>query len=64
MRGPLNCRSLGFAGDDKGEGGASMENSCSVKAVFFDRALKCSSPACSRGLPHLSLPSPPNGEVQ
>jgi hypothetical protein len=27
-RGPLNCRSLGFARDVKGEGGASMESSC------------------------------------
>jgi hypothetical protein len=25
-RGPLNCRSLGSARDDKGEGGASMES--------------------------------------
>jgi hypothetical protein len=35
---PLNCRSLGFARDDKGEAGASMESSRSVKAMFFDRA--------------------------
>ena len=26
-RGPLNCRSLRFGRDDKGEGGASMESS-------------------------------------
>src|SRR5580704_9666431 len=26
-----NCRSLGFARDDKGEGGASMEHRCLVK---------------------------------
>jgi len=26
--GPLNCRSLGFARDDKGEGAASMKSGC------------------------------------
>jgi hypothetical protein len=26
--GPRNCRSLGCARDDKGEGGASMESGC------------------------------------
>jgi hypothetical protein len=35
-RGPLNCRSLGFARDDKGESGASMESSCRIEAVFHD----------------------------
>jgi hypothetical protein len=28
MSGPLNCRSLGFARDDKGEGGASIQIRC------------------------------------
>jgi hypothetical protein len=27
-KGPRNCRSLGFARDDKGEGDASMESGC------------------------------------
>ena len=27
-KGPLNCRSLGCARDDKGEGDASMKSSC------------------------------------
>jgi hypothetical protein len=33
-RGPLNRRSLGFARDDKGEGGAPMKSSCGIEAVF------------------------------
>ena len=33
-RGPLNCRSLGCARDDKGEGDASMESGCWTEGVF------------------------------
>jgi hypothetical protein len=31
--GPRNCRSLGFARDDKGEGDASMKSGCWTKGV-------------------------------
>ena len=33
-KGPRNCRSLGCARDDKGEGYASIESSCLIEAVF------------------------------
>jgi hypothetical protein len=33
-KGPRNCRSLGCARDDKGEGGASIESGCSTEGVF------------------------------
>jgi hypothetical protein len=34
-KGSLNRRSLDFARDDKGEGGASMESSCRMEAFFI-----------------------------
>ena len=33
-KGPRNCRSLGCARDDKGEGDASMESGCWTEGVF------------------------------
>jgi hypothetical protein len=32
--GPRNCRSLGYARDDKGEGNASMKSGCWTDVVF------------------------------
>jgi hypothetical protein len=32
--GPRDCRSLGFARDDKGEGNGSLESGCRTEAVF------------------------------
>jgi hypothetical protein len=34
-KGPRNCRSLGFARDDKGKGDASMESGCWTEGVFI-----------------------------
>jgi hypothetical protein len=33
-KGPRNCRSLGFARDDKGKGDGSMESGCGTEGVF------------------------------
>jgi hypothetical protein len=35
-----------FARDDKGEAGVSMESSCLVKAVFFDKAHRSRGTCC------------------
>jgi hypothetical protein len=34
-KGPLNCRSLGFARDDKGEGGGHIKSGCRAEAFFI-----------------------------
>ena len=35
MKGPRNCRSLGFARDDKGKGNGSMKGGCRTDAFCF-----------------------------
>jgi hypothetical protein len=44
-----NCRSLGFARDDKGEGDASMESGSWIEAFFL------TFPATTQGVAHISL---------
>jgi hypothetical protein len=34
-KGPQNCRSLGFARDDKGKGDGSIENGCWTETFFI-----------------------------
>jgi hypothetical protein len=34
-KGPQNCRSLGFARDDKGKGNGSVESGCCTEAFFI-----------------------------
>jgi hypothetical protein len=34
-KGPLNCRFLGFARDDKGKGNGSIESGCWTEAFFI-----------------------------
>jgi hypothetical protein len=46
--GPLNCRSLDYARDDKGDGGGSIKSNCKLRV--FRRGLLL------RGGPGLGLP--------
>jgi hypothetical protein len=54
-KGPQNCRSLGFARDDKGKGKGSVESGCRTEAFFrsLDGPLSTQGEKkCSRHIDH------------